>query len=453
MFSVEFENDTICAQATAPGYGAIAVVRVSGPASRSILAKLANLDELKIESHKARVVLVRDLHNLEIIDEAMAIYFQAERSYTGEESFEVSCHGSPAIVSEILKTITQLGARIAMPGEFTFRAFNSGRIDLVQAESVLKLIESRTKASAQLAVRQLRGGLSNQLNLLLEDLLWVLSRLEANVDFAAEDIEVEPVAHIKLKLTAIQAQLSRLVMTYSDNKSVVDGFRVVFAGPPNVGKSSLLNALVGEDRAIVSPRPGTTRDTIEIEKIIDGQRFIFVDTAGIHEAEDEIEKLGIARSFSAIENADIVLNVSDANISPATGQGSAKLNVGDKPVIQIINKSDLLDKAKVTANERSVFTSVKENTGLKELIARLTVAARAPQGEDAAGVISARQYELLAKASEYTSRGASLMGDDFSPEFIIAEVQFAMKEIMRVLGREFDDEVLDRVFRDFCLGK
>ncbi len=453
MFSLDRERDTICAQSTAPGIGALAIIRLSGAQSLAILKALSpEIPESKIESHRANYSFLKDPSNDAIVDEIVATYFEAGRSFTGEDSVEFSCHGSAIIISEILRLMVSHGARMADPGEFTYRAFSNGRIDLIQAESVLQLIESRSKSAAKSALRQLRGGLSQKVTEICDDLTWGLSRLEANIDFSAEDIEFASEESIYEHLARAHENLGKAVNSYSSGRSLVEGIRVAIVGEPNVGKSSLLNRLISEDRAIVSPYAGTTRDTIEAEAIISGARFVFIDTAGIRKAVDEIEALGIERSRAEVERADIILWVCDISSAPKDSMDIG-LNL-NKTVVRVINKGDLADTVVgYQAPEGAFLVSAKTGTGLEQLSKRLADFISIQISDEAPAVLSLRQFEMLKDSMDFVDRGLRLLRDRVSSEFVIAEIQSSLKVCMKVLGKEFDDEVIDRVFRDFCLGK
>ncbi len=303
-------SSTICALATAHGIGAISVIRLSGSRAIEIMRRLARFLPQNLESHKIYYGILKSEDRS--LDEVLLSYFAEGRSFTGESTFEISCHGSAAIVNDILQELCQAGARMAKRGEFTFRAFMNGRLDLVQAESVLAMIESRSNRASQLALRQLQGEFSVRLKALAEDLTWVLANLEANIDYAAEDIVIAAGDALANRLQKIQVDVERLLSTYQQGRIVREGFQVALVGRPNAGKSSLLNRLAGEERAIVTEIAGTTRDFIETELAIDGYRITLVDTAGLRVTDDPVEKIGVSRTLEKMKSVDQVLYVADA---------------------------------------------------------------------------------------------------------------------------------------------
>ena len=284
------DKDTICASITAPGQAGISVVRVCGPTSEDITRKLCSFLPPRPESHRVYYGIAQAAPKGPALDEVLVTYFRSGRSFTGDETFEISCHGNQVIVSELLSALCAGGARMAERGEFTYRAFMNGRIDLVQAESVLDLIQSRSKRAVQAAVRQLQGGFSIRLREMLGELTWILANLEANIDFSSEDIEVAAQSVLADRTEALLVTVGALLAQQSQGRILKSGFQVALAGRPNAGKSSLLNALLEEERAIVTEVPGTTRDMVEGEISIDGYNVTLVDTAGWRETDDRVEK-------------------------------------------------------------------------------------------------------------------------------------------------------------------
>lgn len=449
MFSISRDNDTICAISTPHGVGAISVVRLSGPQAANIVRKTAVFLPTNLESHKVYYGYLSGEDSSEI-DEVLVTYFAQGRSFTGEETFEISCHGSPVITQTILQKLIFSGARLAQKGEFTYRAFMNGRIDLTQAESVLMMIESQSKTSARLALRQLRGELSLKFDELEEAITWCLSRLEANIDFASEDIEIASTNEIMSKLNFAESAAALLVDSYKVGRIAREGLRVVLVGAPNVGKSSLLNKLVKENRAIVSDVAGTTRDTIEMQIEINGQKVSFIDTAGIHLTNDKLEQLGIERTKKEISDADIILHVIEA-LESNDYLSHEFVNQSNAQVIEVVNKIDLNSSYKLQSQQ--IACSALTGSGIEEILQRISNLFKTTDSESAPTLMVARQYELLSKAQAQMKLAANLLVDNTSPEFVVAELNEALISIMEIKGSRFDDDVLDRVFRDFCLGK
>lgn len=462
MFSFERDSDTICATATPIGTGALAIVRLSGPHAIEIARKVAGFLPVDIESHRIYYGYVKSAASGEIIDEVLASYFAHGRSFTGETSFEFSCHGNPVITHRLIQALIEAGARLAQKGEFTYRAFANGRIDLVQAEGVLSVIESQSVAGSRLALRQLKGELSSELALIEENLTWCLSRLEANLDFSTEFIEFASNDEILRQAQEAFDKVQNLLKSYSNGRVLQSGLRVALVGAPNVGKSSLLNCLVRQERAIVSPVAGTTRDVIEVELNLDGQKVVLVDTAGLRVTEDEIERLGVEKTYKEIQEADIVCLIRD--ITDKGPQFNLDMNLlEDKRVIRIENKADMIaniNAEKLTADISHQFSdsdrillSAVTGQGVSDLLDQFRETLFSRHEENSVVLLSARHFELLTKAHEHLKCGLNLLVEQASSEFVISEIQEALSACFEILGRRFNDEILDRVFRDFCLGK
>jgi tRNA modification GTPase len=342
---------------------------------------------------------------------------------------------------------------MAERGEFTYRAVMCGRINLIQAESILSLVSSENELTAQMALRQLRGELSAELNSIKDNLSWALSRLEANIDFAAEFIEFAAQEAIVNKLQAAHAQTKRLLDSYRAGQILQNGVQVAIVGAPNVGKSSLLNALAKEERAIVSPIAGTTRDRVEADIMVAGRKVKFIDTAGLRDTEDQIENIGIGRTKKTIEDADIVLLVYDRT-DKNTRTDLLRTNVKEKRSLYIGNKSDLVsgeESAPISAQE--IYISTQTKAGLDKLISEIEKYMSGFSVDTGSAVLHTRQYESLIKVCGAIGRGLSLLIENASPEFVISELNEAYVETLKLTGEEFDDQILDRVFKEFCLGK
>ncbi len=472
--------DTICAQSTPSGLGGISVIRVSGPKAVSMVRALCDFIPEIPESHRAYYGFLRSL-NVDIdgepVDEVIATYFQKGRSFTGEDTLEISCHGNPQIVREILSELVKAGARPADRGEFTYRAFMNGRLDLVQAESVLSLIESQSKQSSQQALRQLQGNLSRELDQIENDLIWCLAHIEASIDFSTEGLEVVDNSVLLSKVLGLKDQLQKLVSSFQRGRILKDGYQLVLTGVPNVGKSSLLNLLVEEDRAIVTDLPGTTRDLIVAAFMVHGLKINVIDTAGLRVSQDTVEKIGIERSYSAQREADGIFFVFDSS-RPLTAEEILELRQVDLSKTYLIGNKK--DQGSESARERVERLSKQlENEGffqklqgfgkdLKEKIHIVSAFDKSDgeklkdllweslgnsQFEDQAVISQARHFENLSGALQNMVQAETLVREAVSPELSALEMKEALLRVQETLGKRFDDQIMDRVFKEFCIGK
>jgi tRNA modification GTPase len=452
------DRDTICALATAHGIGAISVIRISGARAIEITRKIAAFLPSKPESHKIYYGFLEAVESKRPIDEVLVSYFQEGRSFTGEDCLEISCHGSALLVDEILRNLIVAGARAAERGEFTYRAFMHGRIDLVQAESVQSLIESRSQRAAQLALRQLQGDFSKQLKEILNQMTWVLAHLEANIDFASEDIEVAPGRVLAEKTESLLAQIRTILASYKQGLIIRNGYQVALAGAPNVGKSSLLNALAGEERAIVTPVAGTTRDFVEAQLAVEGLNLTVIDTAGLRLTKDPVESIGVERSLKKLQEVDLVVYVADAvtGITPSEHEFFTKIP-WEKTVF-LINKTDLNPSAAIDAELEGRVSAVHRvsattGAGLAEFKTWLTARIRGEVSEDSTLLSNARHYQGLQQLAKSLETSLPLMVQEESPDLIALELQSGLRALHEILGLVFDDQVMDKVFAEFCLGK
>ncbi|MGE0528913.1 MAG: tRNA uridine-5-carboxymethylaminomethyl(34) synthesis GTPase MnmE [Bdellovibrionales bacterium] len=455
---MERDSDTICALATAQGLGAISIIRISGRHAEKIIRKLAPFLPSSLESHRIYYGYLRALRDDQPLDEVLISYFQHGRSFTGECTFEISCHGSDSIANEILHNLVESGARPAERGEFTYRAFMNGRIDLVQAESVLALIESRSRRASQLALRQLQGEFSTRLKILLERVTWVLAQLEANIDFASEDIVIAGNDEIHRRLTDVLEDTDQILSGYHRGRIIRSGYQVALAGLPNAGKSSLLNALAGEDRAIVTPVPGTTRDFVEAELSENGVRITLVDTAGLRETDDAVEKIGVARTLDKLCDVDLVFYV----VSAETGMRPDEARFFDRvpwnKTCLLINKIDMYTKVNVLDSEVKhalavMPVSAVTGQGLPEVKEWIRERLRTELSEDSTLLSNARHFRSLGILRESVANSLSLVLKEESPDLIALELQTGLRALYEILGLTYDDQVMDRVFAEFCLGK
>lgn len=459
------DEDTICAIATAPGVGAIAVVRVSGVKALAVARALGPFLPATPESHRVYFGTLVGAHGA--LDEVLVSYFAHGRSYTGEESVEISCHGGEHIGGKILEELVRHGARMAKPGEFTYRAFLNERIDLIQAESVLALIESQSTTASGIALAQLKGELSRRFREIEDDLLWLGAQLEASIDFSSDGIELTPSKDLLDRAKALESKLKTLLESYKKGRVLRDGLTVALIGAPNAGKSSLLNAIVEDDRAIVTAEPGTTRDYIEVETRFEGTPIRWVDTAGIRGASETVdvaEKLGVEKSLKMRGEADLSVVVIDAGRNDWRERLSDFVRTRAKNEFYVFNKIDL-DKTgewqasieaeceKYGVGSRLVFVSALNGSGIDEL--KATVAKPLRETADGGGLalIQARHFEGLERIHDALRKALDLIQKDASPELIAYELKTAVATIHELLGKVFHEQVIDRIFKEFCLGK
>lgn len=453
MFHPSIE-DTITAIATPYGIGALAIVRISGKnaisAADSILRGKKRINE--VASHTIHYGKIMDERN-ELIDDVLVSVFKAPNSYTGEDLIEISCHGNPLIAQKIIAEILKHDVRIAEPGEFTKRAFLNNKIDLAQAEAIADIISSRSEASLRGARNQLDGILSKNLTFLRQSLLDTLSFLEIELDFAEEDIELIARGELIKKIESIIESIENLRKTYSFGKIFRDGVNVAIVGKPNVGKSSLLNYLLKESRAIVSHIPGTTRDIIREELTIDGILFKLFDTAGIRVSEDVIEIEGVRRSNEAVFNSDIVLFLNDVEqgFSNELFNELCQLGVQDR-VITVVNKIDL---GKTEEIPNSIEISALTGEGIGKLLQELKKKAigTASYSEKSAVVSNIRNYNCLKSALSSLKNAAVSARDGLSGEFIAVDLRNAIDSLGEIIGEVTSEDILNNIFSQFCIGK
>ncbi|MFD2960214.1 MULTISPECIES: tRNA uridine-5-carboxymethylaminomethyl(34) synthesis GTPase MnmE [Olivibacter] len=459
IISMEAESaDTIVALATPTGSGAIAVIRLSGPQAIEIVNGVFKGKDLsKQASHTVHFGTIHD-EDGKILDEVLASVFIAPHSYTRENVVEVSTHGSKYIVESIIKLFIRKGARAAKPGEFTLRAFLHGGMDLSQAEAVADLIASNSAASHQVAMQQMRGGFSNELKQLREQLIHFASMIELELDFSEEDVEFANRSQLKDLILEIIKVLHRLILSFEQGNVLKNGVPIVIAGKPNVGKSTLLNALLNEERAIVSDIAGTTRDTIEDEINIQGVSFRFIDTAGIRDTEDIIEAKGVERTREKMKKARLVIYLVDP-VDDAFEEVSiqvADLILLRTPFVLVINKKDLLSPDALAQYEplNPVFISAKSGDGVEALKEELLnqVSLRNINVDDVM-VTNIRHVEALLKTQASLEKVLYGIDNPITSDFLAMDIRQALHHLGEITGQVSTEDLLDNIFSKFCIGK
>ncbi len=467
-------NDSIIALATASGSGAIAVIRVSGNEALELCSPVfeakSGISILDQKSHTLQLGNIQD--GQRILDEVLVSVFRGHKSYTGEPTVEISCHGSSFIQKEIIQLLIKKGCRSAQPGEFTLRAFLNGKMDLSQAEAVADLVSSDNAASHQLAMQQMRGGFTNQIQELRQELLDFASLMELELDFSEEDVEFANREQFQALVLKIQKVLSRLIDSFAVGNVIKNGIPVSIVGEPNVGKSTLLNALLNEERAIVSEIAGTTRDTIEDEISIGGIGFRFIDTAGIRETQDTIEGLGIQRTFEKIKQSQVIIKLID---SPKLFDDQQKLratewkrikedihqlktNFPEPSFLVLANKADLLsseNKDLLTKEFKDLlFISAKDKTGIEEIQTRLLsfVDEGALRNNDTI-VTNSRHYNALLLALEEINKVQEGLNENLTTDLLAIDIRQALYHFGEITGEVTNDELLGNIFANFCIGK
>jgi tRNA modification GTPase len=451
------QEETIVALATPSGIGAIGVIRLSGPFAIKIINEVFKGKDLEQQdSHTIHFGTVRD--GEKIIDEVLVSLFVAPKSYTKENVVEISCHGSKFIIDAIIKLLITKGARLAKPGEFTLRAFLNGGLDLSQAEAVADLIASNSKSSHQLAMQQMRGGFSNELKALREQLIHFASMIELELDFGEEDVEFANRDDLRRLISLLKSHISHLIRSFDLGNVIKNGVPVVIAGKPNVGKSTLLNVILNEERAIVSEIAGTTRDTIEDEINIQGINFRFIDTAGIRETQDIIEAKGVERTFEKIKTSAVVMYLFDpAETSPAE---LAQI-LADIKIVTLQNNSSLIvvsNKVDIHPLENStkdiIQISAKEKQGLQELENALLEAINLNALNTNEVIISnIRHLEALQKTEEALNRVLYGIDNPITSDFLALDIKQALHYLGEIVGVVTTDDLLENIFSKFCIGK
>jgi tRNA modification GTPase len=438
--------DTIIALSTPPGVAALAIIRLSGPQSRAIIDQLLP----KIDWAPGKAIYHTLQYKGEILDDAVLTYWQAPHSYTGEDTVEISCHGNPHIVENILRACLELGARTARPGEFTQRAYLNDKLSLTQAEGLLDLLYAPTERALASARAMKEGKLGRALEAVRTELIDLLSHLEASLDFAEEGIEPKVGPEFAARIELVRVQIGKLLRTAPLGRILQEGALTVIVGEPNVGKSSLLNALLREDRAIVAPTPGTTRDWIEAPCNVRGLPLRLVDTAGQRDSTDPVEIEGNRRARALLPKAQLLLHVVEAH----QPYHATKIELPEKiPYLLIANKSDLGRHSSLPA--QTIFLSVQSGEGLGDLETQIESALLADMGDESGTVltINARQNSTLQRAAESLDRALAALRHSTGLEIVSIELRDALHDLAEVIGETDNEDILTRLFQNFCIGK
>ena len=459
-------EDTIVALATAHGSAAIAVIRLSGPQAIQIVDRFFFTKKLKKKSlvnqpsHSASFGVL--LHEDIIIDEVLITNFNGPHSYTGQNSIEVSCHGSPFIQQQLIRLFLNAGARMAEPGEFTLRAFLNQKLDLSQAEAVADLIASNSSISHQVAMQQMRGGFSDKIKLLRNNLVNFASLIELELDFSEEDVEFANRADLKNLITSISTVIEKLTQSFEIGNVIKNGIPVAIVGKPNAGKSTLLNVLLDDERAIVSEIPGTTRDTIEDEMIIEGVLFRFIDTAGLRTTSDIVEQIGVNRALEVIKKSAIIIYLFDAH---TLSSGDLKIEIsllseyiGSSQLLVVANKMDIENQQELREEfsdfPEIIFISAKANKNIDNLKQKL-VSLFDTRTVDATDTIvtNARHANSLKNAGKALNKVTSGLDQNIASDLLALDIRYALDELGSITGQVTNEDLLENIFTKFCIGK
>ena len=470
-------EDTICAPATVPGTGAISVIRISGPEALAIADKVITCSKGTICDSKGYTMKFGTVKSAsgDVLDEVVASIFRAPHSYTGENSVEISCHASSYIVSALMGLLYEAGARAAEPGEFTQRAFLNGKMDLAQAEAVADVISSQNAAAHRIAFKQMKGGFSSELRSMRSELLELVSLMELELDFSEEEVEFADRSRLDSLLVNITGHVSRLIDSFRLGNAIKNGVPVAIAGATNTGKSTLLNALLGEDRAIVSDIHGTTRDTIEETLNIDGILFRFIDTAGLRETTEIVEQIGIERTFKKISEASIVLGMIDLtrdceSTSETVREIIGKIDFSSQELIILLNKTDI-SEVNNNVSTLNLIVSELKNKGVNQNVAIIPISAKTGAGipdlrthlatsqrdiladSDTTLVTNQRHVQALTDARTSLLRVRDGLASGLPTDLAAQDIREAIYHIGSIVGEISTDEVLGNIFANFCIGK
>lgn len=448
-------NDTIAAVATPPGEGGIAVIRISGAEAIDVADKVFSRKVHSLKSHTAYFGKIVDKQG-HPIDEVLLLVMRAPRSYTGEDTVEIHCHGGALITRNVLETVLSAGARPALPGEFTFKAFISGKIDLAQAEAVQELISARNQLALDAAEQQLRGALSRHIQQFQAQLSDIAAILEAWVDFPEEGLEFASFEEIIGRLEDAYQHIDNLLTSFHDGHRIKEGFTLCLAGAPNVGKSSLMNALLGKERAIVTDIPGTTRDVLEEDLHFAGLHFHLIDTAGVRETEELVEKEGIKRTKDAMQRSDLLLLVLDSSRPITQDERTLIETAQPEKTILVWNKTDLPDTSPAMEQfPHSAKVSAKMGTGLKELRHSIeeVLWKSKPKTKEEIVITSIRHKQALEEALTNLKKTIDGLKNNVSAEFIAFDMRQALRSLGLIIGTDITEDILNAIFSKFCIGK
>lgn len=449
-------NDLIAALATPPGYAGLAVIRLSGNGSIGKVAGFLTTSGLEAAKGNTLHYSTFQGHDGQVIDEVICAVFRSPKSFTTEDTVEITCHGGPVIYQAILQELFRSGVRPADPGEFTQRAYLNGRIDLAQAESIADLIHASTSLSRQASLYQLSGSYSKKLTDLRQQLIHLISLLELELDFSDEDVEFASREELLQRIGDTDTYLKSLMDSYLVGRVIREGVRLVIAGKPNAGKSTLLNTLAGEERAIVTDIPGTTRDTLDVQITLEGIRFILTDTAGLRETTDVVERLGVERTHEAIRQASVLVYLIDSFTGPDEEEQRFLARMKSEfPLLTIIvtaSKSDLKGSGHFSADEK---ISARTGEGLQELKKRLvrTATGNRPLEMAAEAVTNARHFHAMESAAGFLAEAKQAISLSVSPDFVSADIRRAINAIGEITGEVTTDDILGHIFSSFCIGK
>ncbi|MGB1039340.1 MAG: tRNA uridine-5-carboxymethylaminomethyl(34) synthesis GTPase MnmE [Flavobacteriales bacterium] len=450
-------TDTICALSTANGMGAIAMIRVSGSQSFGIVSSIFSKKVEAKESHTAHFGVIKE--GKELIDEVVITVFKNPASFTGEDVVEIACHGSIFIQQQILKLLLSKGCRLAKAGEFSMRAFANGKFDLSQAEAISDLISSTTEASHKLAMQQMRGGFSDEINLLREELVNFASLIELELDFSEEDVEFADRTQLNELLGRISIKLKSLIDSFSYGNAIKNGVPISIIGAPNSGKSTLLNKFLKEEKAIVSNIAGTTRDIVEDEIVIEGIKYRFIDTAGIRDTENEIEKIGIQRAIEKAGKSAIVLYLFDANselelVKKELEELKSKLSDQSIDIVLVANKIDLLEDKSVLNGLDCIQISASVGDNLDELTNKIIELTNSKQSQEQQVVVTnIRHFEALTKANKAIEQVTNALEMGVPGDLVAIDIRQALHFLGEITGEISTDELLGNIFSKFCIGK
>lgn len=447
-------NDTIAAISTTTGIGAISIIRLSGPESLEIASKVFTKDLTKVETHTIHYGYIKN--NNEKIDEVLVSVMKAPKTFTKEDIVEINCHGGIATTNKVLEILLNNGARLAEPGEFTKRAFLNGRIDLLEAEATMDLISSKSDKARKMSLNTLTGETSNLIKDLRSDIVGIISNIEVNIDYPEyEDIEVLTNEKILPEIQKFKEKLEKIIKKSQDNKVIKEGIKVGIIGKPNVGKSSLLNSLLEEEKAIVTNVPGTTRDIVEGTIILDNVILNIIDTAGIRESDDIVEKIGIEKSLTIINEADLVIFILNNNEKITAEEKGLLEKLKDKKKIIVINKIDLENKLDKSLLDNYIEISAKENIGIEKIkdeIKRLFNLGEL-EASDLTYMSNARSISLLGKSLNNINDAISEINNNSPIDIVEFHLKDAWNNLGEIIGETYTDELLDELFSRFCLGK